>query len=269
MAVIAHPSAQFSATLRVHLANQPGAFAALAAAVADHGALLDAIDLVRFENGTKVRDVTVLASDADHIGRIVETVRELGGVVVEHVSDRTFLMHLGGKLEVVPKLPIKTRDDLSMAYTPGVARVSRAIADDPSKVWSLTITQNTVAVVSDGSAVLGLGDVGPEAALPVMEGKAVLFKEFGGVDAFPICLDAREPDEIVRLVTAIAPVFGGVNLEDIASPRCFEIEERLRRELDIPVFHDDQHGTAIVVLAALINALKLVNKKPQDLKVVF
>jgi malate dehydrogenase (oxaloacetate-decarboxylating) len=268
MATIAHPSAQFSATLRVHLANRPGAFAALAAAVANHDALLDAIDLVRVENGTKVRDVTVLASDAEHIGRIVETVRELDGVFVEHVSDRTFLMHLGGKLEVVPKLPIKTRDDLSMAYTPGVARVSRAIADDPSKVWSLTIKQNTVAVVTDGSAVLGLGDVGPEAAMPVMEGKAVLFKEFAGIDAFPICLDTRDPDEIVRTVESLAPVFGGVNLEDIGSPRCFEIERRLRERLTIPVFHDDQHGTAIVVLAGLLNALRVVGKSLADVKIV-
>ena len=265
---MAHPSAQFSATLRVHLANRPGAFAALAAAVAQHDALLDAIDLVRVENGTKVRDVTVLASDAEHIERIVATVREVDGVFVEHVSDRTFLLHLGGKLEVVPKLPIKTRDDLSMAYTPGVARVSRAIADDPSKVWSLTIKHNTVAVVSDGSAVLGLGDVGPEAALPVMEGKAALFKEFAGIDAFPICLATRDPDEIVRTVEALAPVFGGVNLEDIGSPRCFEIERQLRERLDIPVFHDDQHGTAIVVLAGLLNALRVVDKTLAEVRIV-
>ena len=268
MVAIAHPSAQFSATLRVHLANRPGAFAALAAAIADEDGLLDAIDLVRAESGTKVRDVTVLATDAGHIDRIVDAVRALDGVVVEHVSDRTFLLHLGGKLEVVPRTPLKTRDDLSMAYTPGVARVSSAIAEDPAKVWALTIKQNTVAVVSDGSAVLGLGDVGPEAALPVMEGKAVLFKEFGGVDAFPICLDARDPDEIVRIVSAIAPVFGGVNLEDIASPRCFEIERRLRETLDIPIFHDDQHGTAIVVLAGLLNALRVVRKPIEDVRVV-
>ena len=265
---MAHPSAQFSATLRVHLANRPGAFAALAAAVAKHDALLDAIDLVRVEKGTKVRDVTVLATDAEHIDRIVATVRDLDGVVVEHVSDRTFLLHLGGKLEVVPKLPVKTRDDLSMAYTPGVARVSRAIAEDPSKAWSLTIKQNTVAVVTDGSAVLGLGDVGPEAALPVMEGKAVLFKEFAGVDAFPICLATRDSDEIVRAVEALAPVFGGVNLEDIGSPRCFEIERRLRETLDIPVFHDDQHGTAIVVLAGLLNALRVVGKSLAEVRIV-
>jgi len=268
VATTLHPSAQFSATLRVRLENQPGAFAALAAAIAEEGALLDAIDLVRVENGTKVRDITVLASDADHIERIVSSVGLLDGVLVEHVSDRTFLLHLGGKLEIVPKTPLKTRDDLSMAYTPGVARVSQAIAADPAKAWTLTIKQNTVAVVSDGSAVLGLGDVGPAAAMPVMEGKAVLFKEFGGVDAFPICLDAHDPDEIVRIVTALAPVFGGINLEDISSPRCFEIERRLRETLDIPVFHDDQHGTAIVVLAGLLNALQLVGKRIEDVRIV-
>src|SRR5213075_210076 len=181
---------------------------------------------------------------------------------------RTFLMHLGGKIEVRNKIPIRTRDDLSMAYTPGVARVCLAIRDDRERVFSLTVKQNTVAVVTDGTAVLGLGDIGPEAALPVMEGKAVLFKEFGGVDAFPICLDTTDPDEIVRTVEAIAPVFGGINLEDISAPRCFEIERRLRESLDIPVFHDDQHGTAIVVLAAFLNALKLVGKRPEDVKVV-
>ena len=268
MVAIAHPSAQFSATLRVHLANRPGAFAALAAAVAEHDALLDAIDLVRAEDDIKVRDVTVLATDAEHIDAIVESVSELDGIFVEHVSDRTFLMHLAGKLEVASKHPVKTRDDLSMVYTPGVARVSRAIADDPDKAWSLTIKQNTVAVVSDGSAVLGLGNVGPAAALPVMEGKAVLFKEFAGVDAFPICLDTHDPDEIVRIVEAIAPAFGGVNLEDIGSPHCFEIERRLQESLDIPVFHDDQHGTAIVVLAGLLNALRVVRKPLAEAKIV-
>jgi malate dehydrogenase (oxaloacetate-decarboxylating) len=184
------------------------------------------------------------------------------------VSDRTFLLHLGGKIEIVPRSPVKTRDDLSMAYTPGVARVCRAIADDPQKVWTLTTKQHMVAVVTDGSAVLGLGDIGAEAALPVMEGKAMLFKEFGGLNAFPLCLDARDPDEIVAIVKAIAPGFGGINLEDIAAPRCFEIEQRLRDELDIPVFHDDQHGTAIVVLAALLNALRVVDKRLEDVKIV-
>jgi malate dehydrogenase (oxaloacetate-decarboxylating) len=263
-----HPSAQFSTTLRVHLDNRPGSFAAVAAAIGDAGGLLDAIDLVRIEEQTKIRDITVLATGPEHVELIVDAVREVDGVEVEHVSDRTFLMHLGGKLEVVPKTPLKTRDDLSMAYTPGVARVSQAIADDPSKAWTLTMKQNTVAVVTDGTAVLGLGDIGPAAAMPVMEGKAVLFKEFGGVDAFPICLDTKDVDEIVRIVTAIAPGFGGVNLEDIASPRCFEIERRLQETLDIPVFHDDQHGTAIVVLAGLLNALRVVDKQIGDVRVV-
>ncbi len=263
-----HPSASFSATLRVHLDDTPGSFARLAEAIAEQGGLLDAIDLVRVEKGKKVRDVTVLASGTDHIERIVAAASTAEGVEVEHVSDRTFLLHLGGKLEVQPKLSLKTRDDLSMAYTPGVARVCRAIADDPASVWNLTIKQNSVAVVTDGTAVLGLGDIGPEAALPVMEGKAILFKEFGGVDAWPICLATKDPDEIVMTVKAIAPVFGGINLEDISAPRCFEIEERLRDELDIPVFHDDQHGTAVVVIAALINALKVVGKRIEDVRVV-
>jgi malate dehydrogenase (oxaloacetate-decarboxylating) len=266
--VAVHPSASFSATLRVHLDNIPGSFARLARGIGDAGGLLGAIDLVRVERAKKVRDVTVLAADAGHIERIVDVVRSLDGIEVERVSDRTFLLHLGGKLEVKPKTPIRTRDDLSMAYTPGVARISQAIAGDPEAVWNLTIKQNTVAVVSDGTAVLGLGDIGPEAALPVMEGKAVLFKEFGGVDAFPICLSTTDPDRIIDTVTAIAPVFGGVNLEDISSPRCFEIEERLRETLDIPVFHDDQHGTAIVVLAALLNALQVVGKPIEDVRVV-
>ncbi len=263
-----HPSASFSATLRMHLDNHPGSFARLAAAIGDAGGLLGAIDLVRVEEGKKVRDVTVLAADEAHIGRIVDAVHALPGIEVEHVSDRTFLLHLGGKLEVLPKTPLKTRDDLSMAYTPGVARICRAIADDPEKVWNLTIKQNTVAVVTDGTAVLGLGDIGPEAALPVMEGKAILFKEFGGIDAWPLCLGTTDADEIVRTVVALAPVFGGVNLEDISAPRCFEIEARLRRELDIPVFHDDQHGTAIVVLAALLNALRVVGKGLADVRIV-
>ena len=215
-----------------------------------------------------MRDVTVDASDTDHLARIVESVRQTDGVEVEHVSDRTFLMHLGGKIEMRSKVPVKTRDDLSMAYTPGVARVCMAINADPDSAWNLTIKQNTVAVVSDGTAVLGLGDIGPEAAMPVMEGKALLFKEFGGVDAWPICLDTKDADEIVAVVKAIAPGFGGINLEDISAPRCFEIEQRLRAELDIPVFHDDQHGTAIVVLAALLNALRVVGKQIEDIKVV-
>ena len=265
---VLHQSASFSATLRVHLDNQPGSFARLAAAIGESGGLLGAIDLVRVERGKKVRDVTVLAADEAHITRIVEAVRALEGIEVEHVSDRTFLVHLGGKLEVVPKTPLKTRDDLSMAYTPGVARICRAIAEDREKVWNLTIKQNAVAVVTDGTAVLGLGNIGPEAALPVMEGKAILFKEFGGIDAWPVCLRTTDPDEIVRTVAALAPVFGGINLEDISAPRCFEVERRLRETLDIPVFHDDQHGTAIVVLAALLNALRVVGKRLEDVRVV-
>ena len=263
-----HPSASFSATIRVRLDAQPGSFARLAAAVGEAGGSLGAIDLVRVERATKVRDVTVLAADSAHLDRIVEAVRALDGIDVLHVSDRTFLMHLNGKIEVVPRVAVKTRDDLSMAYTPGVARVSRAIADDPSKVWTLTTKQHMVAIVTDGSAVLGLGNIGPEAALPVMEGKAMLFKEFGDVDAFPICLATQDPDEIVAAVKAIAPGFGGINLEDVAAPRCFEIEERLQAELDIPVFHDDQHGTAIVVLAALLNALRTVGKRLDEVKIV-
>ena len=215
---VAHPSASFSATLRVRLPNRPGSFARLAEAIGDAGGLLGAIDLVRAERETKVRDVTVLASDEAHVERIVTGVRALDGVEVVNVSDRTFLLHLGGKIELALKAPLKTRDDLSMAYTPGVARICEAIAEDPDTVWNLTIKRNTVAVVTDGTAVLGLGDIGPEAALPVMEGKAMLFKEFGGVDAFPLCLATKEPDAIVAAVTAVAPVFGGVNLEDISSP---------------------------------------------------
>ena len=263
-----HPSASFSSTLRVRLDDQPGKFATLAEAIGEAGGLLGAIDLVRVERGTKIRDVTVLAADAAHMERIAAAVHDLDGIEVINVSDRTFLMHLGGKIEIALKSPLKTRDDLSMAYTPGVARVSSAIAADPAKVWNLTIKQNTVAVVSDGTAVLGLGDIGPEGALPVMEGKAMLFKEFGGVDAFPICLATRDAAEIVATVKAIAPVFGGINLEDISAPRCFEVEDRLKEELDIPVFHDDQHGTAVVVLAALHNAAGVVSKQLEDLRVV-
>ena len=265
---MSHVSASFSATIRVRLADSPGTFARLAQTIGDAGGSLGAIDLVRAETHHKVRDVTVAAADEEHLHRIVEAARALDDVEVLHFSDRTFLLHLGGKLEVTSKVPLKTRDDLSMAYTPGVARICRAIADSPDAAWNLTIKSNTVAVVSDGTAVLGLGDIGPEAAMPVMEGKAVLFKEFGGIDAWPICLSTTDTDEIVAVVKAIAPGFGGINLEDISAPRCFEIERRLRAELDIPVFHDDQHGTAIVTLAALVNALKVVGKRLEDVKIV-
>src|SRR6187399_2231676 len=263
-----HLSASFSATLRVHVPDSPGSFARLAQAIGDAGGLLGAIDIVRVEPGRKIRDVTVEATDADHLGRIADAVRALDGVEVEHVSDRTFLLHLGGKIEMRSKSPIRTRDDLSMAYTPGVARISAAIAADPGATWTLTSKQNTVAVVTDGTAVLGLGDIGPEAALPVMEGKAALFKEFADVDAWPLCLATTDVDELVTTITAIAPGFGGINLEDISAPRCFEIERRLRSEIDIPVFHDDQHGTAVVVMAALFNSLKIVGKPIESLRVV-
>ncbi|MGZ8782581.1 MAG: malic enzyme-like NAD(P)-binding protein [Gaiellaceae bacterium] len=263
-----HPSASFSATVRVRIEDRPGSFGRLAAAVGATGASLGAIDLVSAERTTKVRDVTVLAADAAQLAVVVESMRAVDGTDVLAVSDRTFQLHEGGKIEVVAKTPIKTREDLSMVYTPGVARVSQAIADDREKAWTLTTKQNMVAVVTDGSAVLGLGDIGPEAALPVMEGKAMLFKDFAGVDAFPLCLATNDIEEIVATVKAVAPGFGGINLEDIAAPRCFAIEQRLRDELDIPVFHDDQHGTAIVVLAALVNALRVVGKKLEDVRIV-
>ncbi|MBA2645148.1 MAG: NAD-dependent malic enzyme [Solirubrobacterales bacterium] len=262
------PSASYSLTLRIRLTQQPGNFARVAGAVGSAGAILGAIDLVRVEDGEVIRDVTVSCSDSAHGETVVGAVRALNGISVESVSDRTFLMHLGGKIKVEPKVPIRTRDELSMAYTPGVARVCTAIHEDPSKVWSLTIKNHTVAVVTDGTAVLGLGDIGPEAAMPVMEGKAMLFKGFAGVDGFPLCLATTDVDEIVSIVKAVSPTFGGINLEDISAPRCFEIERRLSAELDIPVFHDDQHGSAIVVLAALLNALRVVGKRPEDIKVV-
>jgi malate dehydrogenase (oxaloacetate-decarboxylating) len=267
-ATIVQPSASYSITMRVRLPQRPGAFGQVATTIGSTGAILGAIDLVRVEKGMKLRDITVSCSDAAHGERVVEAVREIDGVTVESVLDRTFAMHQGGKIEVNASVPVTTRDDLSMAYTPGVARVCTAINHDRERAWTLTIKGNTVAVVSDGTAVLGLGDIGPEAAMPVMEGKALLFKEFGGVDAFPLCIDTTDVDEIVAFVKAAAPTFGGVNLEDIAAPRCFEIERRLREELDIPVFHDDQHGTAIVTLAALLNALRVVGKRAEDIKVV-
>ena len=265
---MSHPSASFSATVRVRIQDRPGSFGRLAAAVGETGASLGAIDLVSAEQTTKVRDVTVLAADTAQLARVVESMRAVDGTDVLTVSDRTFQLHEGGKIEIVSKTPLKTREDLSMVYTPGVARVSQAIADDPQKAWTLTTKRNMVAVVTDGSAVLGLGDIGPEAALPVMEGKAMLFKDFGGVDAFPLCLATKDVETIVATVKAIAPGFGGINLEDISAPRCFAIEQRLRHELDIPVFHDDQHGTAIVVLAALVNALRVVGKKLEDVRIV-
>ena len=262
------PSASYSLTLRVKLSSRAGTLGQLATAIGQAGGDIGAIDIVSVTSEFIIRDVTVNAASSEHGEKIVEAVNHIEGIEVIHVSDLTFLMHIGGKIEVVSKLPLKTRADLSMAYTPGVARVCEAIRRDPEKAFTLTIKKNCVAIVTDGTAVLGLGDIGPAAAMPVMEGKAMLFKEFGGVDAFPICLSTKDPEEIIRTVKAISTAFGGINLEDIASPRCFEIEARLREELDIPVFHDDQHGTAVVVLAALINALKIVGKRMSDIKVV-
>lgn len=237
-------------------------------AVSATGAAIKGLDVAESEGSQIIIDVTADLQDSDHRHQVSEILKGLAGVTVSSVADQTFLDHVGGKLEVAAKTPLRNRDDLSRVYTPGVARVCTAIHDAPSKAHLLTMKANTVAVVSDGTAVLGLGDIGPEAALPVMEGKAVLFKHFGGVDAWPVVLDTKDTEEIISIVKAIAPAYGGINLEDISAPRCFEIEERLRAELDIPVFHDDQHGTAIVVLAALLNALKLVGKRIEDVRIV-
>jgi malate dehydrogenase (oxaloacetate-decarboxylating) len=265
---VATPNASYSITLRLQLsADDPRAIGRVTTAIGDAGGAVAAMDFVDTAEDPITVDVTVNAGDSDHAESIREAVETIDGVHVHRVSDRTFLLHLKGKLEVRSTVPLKTRDDLSMAYTPGVARVCLAIAKEPEDARRLTIKGNTVAIVTDGTAVLGLGDIGPAAALPVMEGKAALFKQFAGVDAWPVCLDTTDTDEIVRIVEALAPVYGGINLEDISAPRCFEIEERLRSSLDIPVFHDDQHGTAIVTLAALHNALRLVGKRMEDLTV--
>jgi malate dehydrogenase (oxaloacetate-decarboxylating) len=262
------PSAQFSLTIRVEIADRPGMLGRVATAIGEAGGTIGAVDLVAVQDGNTLRDITTLCADQTEWAPIVSAIDGLDGARVLDTIDRTFQLHLGGKIEQRNKLPLKTRDDLSMAYTPGVARVCEAIEQDPDKAFQYTIKRNTVAVVSDGTAVLGLGDIGPAAAMPVMEGKAVLFKEFAGVDAFPICLDTKDPDEIVAIVKALAPTFGGINLEDISAPRCFEIEDRLAAELDIPVFHDDQHGTAVVVLAALLNAAKLTGRRLEDVRVL-
>lgn len=263
------PSASYSITVRVELLNRPGMLGQLTSKVGELGGDIGAVDIVSVGDGLMIRDLTMNCRDEAHAQSLVEGIDKIEGVKLLHHSDRTFLLHLGGKIEVNSRMPIRTRDDLSMAYTPGVARVCMAIHHHPEDAYNLTIKKNTVAVVTDGTAVLGLGDIGPAAAMPVMEGKCALFKEFAGVDAFPICIDDKDPRVIVDTIKRIATSFGGINLEDIAAPRCFEIEEWLQGELDIPVFHDDQHGTAIVTLAPLINALRIVNKEPQDLKVVF
>src|SRR5437764_6975034 len=262
------PSAQFSLTLRVECDRRPGMLGAVATAIGDAGGSIGDIETVELGDVKAIREMTVDATDAEHGEAIAAAVEAIEGASLLETTDRTFELHRGGKLFTGLKTGIRTRDDLSMAYTPGVARVCSAIEADPEKAFEFTIKRNTVAVVTDGTAVLGLGDIGPEAALPVMEGKAILFKEFADVDAWPICLATTDTDEIVRTVKAISPGFGGINLEDIAAPRCFEIEARLREELDIPVFHDDQHGTAVVVLAAFLNSLKIVDKRPEDVSVV-
>jgi len=263
-----HPTVSYSFTMRLYIENKPGMLAKVLNTIADMKGDPGAVDVVKVEGNFKVRDLTVSASDDVHAKKIVTEIKKIKGIQVRNVSDRVFLLHLGGKIRIQNKVPVDTRDALSMAYTPGVGRVCRAIAEDEEKANTLTIKQNSVAVVSDGSAVLGLGNIGPKAAMPVMEGKAMLFKEFADIDAYPICLNTQNVDEIIKAVEWISPGFGGINLEDISAPRCFEIEDRLKELLDIPVFHDDQHGTAVVVMAATINALKVVDKKLKDIQVV-
>jgi malate dehydrogenase (oxaloacetate-decarboxylating) len=262
------PSVSYSMTVRLEMPASGVAVSSLTGVVEKAGGLVMALDVTESGRDRVTVDVTCAATDSAHAAALVDALRAHDSVLIHKVSDRTFLMHLGGKIEMQSKVPIRNRDDLSMVYTPGVARVCQAIAENPEDARRLTIKRNMVAVVTDGSAVLGLGNLGPAAALPVMEGKAALFKRFGGIDAFPICLDTQDTDEIVRTVQLLAPVFAGINLEDISAPRCFEIEKRLRDLLDIPVFHDDQHGTAIVTYAALINALKVVGKRMSEVRIV-
>ncbi|MDQ1709073.1 MAG: hypothetical protein QOG49_458 [Frankiaceae bacterium] len=265
---MAIPSAGYGVTMRLEVSPEPSEIGRLTTALGDAGGVVTALDVVESHPDRMVLDISTNARDAEHTAELTAVVAALAGVTVRKVSDRTFLMHLGGKIEMHSKVALRTREELSMAYTPGVARVCLAIHDNPEDVRRLTIKRNTVAVVTDGSAVLGLGNLGAAAALPVMEGKAALFKRFAGVDAWPVCLDTQDTDEIVRTIEIIAPVYGAINLEDIAAPRCFEVERRLRASLDIPVFHDDQHGTAIVVLAALTNALRVVRKDMSDVRIV-
>ncbi|MDT3428827.1 malate dehydrogenase (oxaloacetate-decarboxylating) [Paenibacillus forsythiae] len=253
--------------IRLDIEKSVASFGDVATGIAGAGGDIVAIDVIRAGREVTTRDITVNVADAGN-EEIIRVLSDMPGIKVVNVSDRTFLAHLGGKIEIIPKLPIKNREDLSQVYTPGVARVSMAIAEDKSKAYTLTMKRNTVAVVTDGTAVLGLGDIGAEAAMPVMEGKAMLFKQLAGIDAFPLCLNTKDPDEIIRIVKAVSPGFGGINLEDISSPRCFDIERRLAEELDIPVFHDDQHGTAVVALAGLLNALTVVDKTLETAKIV-
>ena len=262
------PSVSYSFTVRMAIVNKPGMLAKVLNVIAEHRGDPGGVDVVAVEGKFKVRDITVSARDARHSREIVEAVKLIDGIEVRYVSDRVFLLHINGKISIKNKVPVDSRDTLSMAYTPGVARICKAIAIEKDNVHSLTIKQNSVAVVTDGTAVLGMGDIGPEAAMPVMEGKAMLFKEFADIDAYPICLSTKDADQIVQTVKYISPGFGGINLEDIGAPKCFEIEHRLKEELDIPVFHDDQHGTAVVALAATINALKVVGKSLQNIRVV-
>ena len=264
------PSAQYSVTLRIAIDSRDhGAFSRLATAIGAIGGDIGAVDLVSTARHAVVREIVVNATDIDHAEHIVAAAHAQDGVTVLDSWDRTFRLHRGGKIELFGRLPLETRDDLSLAYLPGVAEVCKAIADDRDKVFDYTIKRNMVAVITNGTAVLGLGDIGAAAGMPVMEGKSALFKEFGNVDSYPICVDSKDPQQIIEICEAIAPVFGGINLEDIGAPTCFEVEDTLKERLDIPVFHDDQHGTAIVVLAALINALKITGQKLEDLKVVF
>lgn len=259
--------AQTLIIVRLELDHEQASFGDVAGAISQAGGDITSIDVISSGKGSSIRDITVDTGDQEE-ATVVQALRKLQGVKLINVSDRTFLMHLGGKIAIEPTLPIRNRDDLSQVYTPGVAKVCAAIHESQSKAYSLTIKRNTVAVITDGTAVLGLGDIGPYAAAPVMEGKAMLFKQLAGVDAFPICLDTTDSEEIIRTIKAVSPIFGGINLEDISSPRCFEIERRLAEELDIPVFHDDQHGTAVVVTAGLINALKVVGKEMNEVRVV-
>ena len=262
------PGVANSITIRAKYPNTTGMLAKIINTISNNGGDMSAIDVVSIEGDYIVRDLTINTNGNDHAEKIIDNLNTLKEVNIQNVSDQTFLLHLGGKIEVNSAFDISTRDDMSKAYTPGVGRISSHIHKTPEAAWALTTKSHTIAVVTDGSAVLGLGNIGPEAALPVMEGKAMILKNFANVDAWPICLNTQDEDEIVDIVKAISPGFGGINLEDISAPRCFYIEQRLKQEIDIPVFHDDQHGTAIVVLAALINSLKIVNKKPKDIKIV-